>query len=105
MRTKTVSTWTQAVQKPQELAALGAFVLCKLLSLTKLWVVCSTARLRQIIPVLNLLCQVQIQEPDPKLQYAAANCEFLLDSLAANTNEKSPHNQCDYVGFCTIVCD
>jgi hypothetical protein len=41
--------------------------------------------LRQIIPVLNLLCQVQIQTPDPK--------------SSKSQQQKSPHNLTDYVGF------
>ena len=51
---------------PISLAGYGAFVLAKSVSRAFFDLVCSTAVLRQIIPVLNLLCQVQIQECDPK---------------------------------------
>ena len=42
------------------------------------------ASLRQIIPVVNLLCQVDFHTLDPKLQYAAANYTVLLDSRSAS---------------------
>jgi hypothetical protein len=63
-----------SVQKPHQVALDGAFVWSEHFEV-----------LRQIIPVLNLLCQVQIQTLDPK--------------SSKLWQQKSPHNLTDYVGF------
>jgi hypothetical protein len=69
-------------QKPQELAALGAFVLVNLVSSRKMRVVCF--ELCAILPHSAKPCQVDFHTLDPQLQYVAANYTVLLDSRSAS---------------------